>query len=83
VADIVSSLESSLHKHYTSISNPDEVRSCFINTLYGSQKKVTSHTNLTPEISHDMKILSNLRKDPSIIITKADKGNHGYLRLRQ
>ena len=75
MVDIASSLESSLHKHYTSISNPDEVRSCFINTLYGSQKKVTSHTNLTPEISHDMKILSNLRKDPSIIITKADKGN--------
>ena len=39
LADIVSSLESSLHKHYMSISNRDEVRSCFVNTLYGSQKK--------------------------------------------
>ena len=31
VADIVFSLESALHKHYPSISNPDEVGSGLIN----------------------------------------------------
>ena len=38
VADIVSSVESALHKHYSSVSNPDEDRSGLINTLYNSQK---------------------------------------------
>ena len=37
VPDIVSSRESALHKHYPSVSNPDEDRSCLINTLYNSQ----------------------------------------------
>ena len=36
VADIVSSLKSALHKHYPSVFNPDEVRSCLINILYNS-----------------------------------------------
>ena len=75
VADIVSSLESALHKYCPSVSNPDEVRSCLINTLYNSQKKAKSPTTFTRKNLHDIKILSNLRKDPSIIITKADKSN--------
>ncbi|XP_065578057.1 uncharacterized protein LOC136038689 [Artemia franciscana] len=75
VADIVSSLESALHKQYPSVSNPDEVRSGLINILYNSQKKFKPPTNSTPENLQDIKILSNLRKDPSIIITKADKSN--------
>ena len=75
VADIVSSLESALHKHYPFVSNPDEVRSGLRNTIYNIQKKVTPPTTSTPKSLHDIKILSNLRKDPSIIITKADKSN--------
>ena len=74
-ADIVSSLESALHKHCPSVSNPDEVGSSLINTLYNSKKKFKPPTTSTPKILHDVKILSNLRKDPSIIITKADKIN--------
>ena len=50
VAEIISSLESDLHKHYPSVSNPDEVRSCLINTLYNSQKKVKPPTTFTPKI---------------------------------
>ena len=75
LADIVSSLESALHKHYPSVSNPDEVRSGLINTLYNSQKKFKPPITSTPKNLHDIKILSNLRKDPSIIIIKADKSN--------
>ena len=47
VVDIVSSLESALHKYYPSVSNPDEVRSCLINTLYNSQKEAKSPTTFT------------------------------------
>ena len=56
VADIVSSLESALHKLYPSVSNPDEVRSGLINILYNSQKKFRPPNNPTPENLHDMKI---------------------------
>ena len=38
VADLISSLESSLHKFYSSISNPDEVRASLIDTLYNNKK---------------------------------------------
>ena len=38
VADLISSLESSLHKFYSSISNQDEVRACLIDTLYNNKK---------------------------------------------
>ena len=40
-----------------------------------AKKKVKPPTTFTPKNLHDIKILSNLRKDPSIIITKADKSN--------
>ena len=73
--DIISSLESALHKRYPSVSNLEEVRSGLINTLYNSQRKVKPPTTSTPKNLHDIKILSNLHKDPSIIIHKADKSN--------
>ena len=38
VADLISSLESSLHKFYSSISNPDEARASLIDTLYNNKK---------------------------------------------
>jgi hypothetical protein len=75
VADIISSLESSVHKFYASISKPDEVRASLINTLYNNQKKVDSPASKKPDNLYDLKILSNLCKDSSIIITKADKSN--------
>ena len=36
VADLVLSLESSLHKFSALVSNPDTIRSCLINTLYNT-----------------------------------------------
>ena len=39
VGKLVSSLESSVHRNYTSISSPDEVRSCLLNSIYGRKKK--------------------------------------------
>ncbi|XP_065583937.1 uncharacterized protein LOC136042965, partial [Artemia franciscana] len=75
VADLIASLESSLHKCSALVSNPDTVRSCLINTLYNTSLKLPNSPNNAMEKSYDTKVLNKLRKDSSIIITKADKSN--------
>jgi hypothetical protein len=57
--------------HLTPIYQPDQPR----HTLYNSQKKAKFPNPFTQKNVYDIKILSNLRKNPSIIITKADKSN--------
>jgi len=64
-----------LHKFYSSISNLDEVRACLIDTLYNNKKNANPPANIKPDNWCDQRILPNVRKDPSIIITKADKSN--------
>ena len=46
-----------------------------IDTLYNIKKKANPPANIKPDNLRDLRILSNLHKDPSIIITKADKSN--------
>ena len=39
------------------------------------KKEANSPVNIKPDNLHDLRILSNLCKDASIIVTKADKSN--------
>ena len=65
-----------MHKFYSSISNLDEVRACLIDTFYNNKKNANPPANIKPDNLCDLRNdLPNVRKDPSIIITKADKSN--------
>ena len=74
VEEIISSIDnfsSSLHRNPILLKDVSLVRASTVKTL--------SEFALKPEIPNnsikDIKILNNLRRDESIIITKADKGN--------
>ena len=71
VEEIISSIETSLHRNPILIKDVSLVRASTVKTLLKFALK--------PEIPNnpikDIKILNNLRRDESIINTKADKGN--------
>ena len=70
VEEIISSIETSLHRNPILIKDVSLGRASTVKTL--------SECALKPKILNrsikDIKILNNLRRDESIIITKADKG---------
>ena len=74
VEQIISNVESVITLNKTKINvDPQDIRSLVSNTLRkGFSKKKLAEENLTKD---EMKVLTDLKNDTNIIITKADKGN--------
>lgn len=74
VEEIISNVESALILNKKTINvDPQDIRSLVSNTLRKAlSKKKHIEENLTRD---EMKVLTDLKKDTNIIITKADKGN--------
>ncbi|XP_065580124.1 uncharacterized protein LOC136039987 [Artemia franciscana] len=71
VEEIISSIATSLHRNLIVIKDVSLVRASTVKTLSEFSLKAEIPNNCIK----DIKILNNLRRDESIILTKADKGS--------